>query len=130
VDQIDIEILRVLKENARAKYVEIAKRVGLTEGAVRRRIKQLKNEGVIRRFTVETSVDFEGIVLVETEPAKTREVTQEIKRIADKVFEVSGEYDIAALIQAYTIEELNAKIDEIRNLPWVLNTKTLIKLKD
>ncbi|MBS7624304.1 MAG: Lrp/AsnC family transcriptional regulator [Candidatus Bathyarchaeia archaeon] len=130
MDQIDIEILRVLKENARAKYVEIAKRVGLTEGAVRRRIKQLKNEGVIRRFTVETSVDFEGIVLVETEPAKTREVTQEIKRIADKVFEVSGEYDIAALIQAYTIEELNAKIDEIRNLPWVLNTKTLIKLKD
>jgi len=119
-----------LKENARAKYVEIAKKVGLTEGAVRRRIKQLKEEGIIRRFTIETSIDFEGIVLVETEPARTREVTREIRKITDKVFEVSGEYDIAALIQAYTIEELNAKIDEIRNLPWVLNTKTLIKLKD
>jgi len=130
VDQVNLEILRILKENARAKYVEIAKKVGLTEGAVRRRIKQLKEEGIIRRFTIETSIDFEGIVLVETEPARTREVTREIRKITDKVFEVSGEYDIAALIQAYTIEELNAKIDEIRNLPWVLNTKTLIKLKD
>ncbi|MEM1606906.1 MAG: winged helix-turn-helix transcriptional regulator [Candidatus Bathyarchaeia archaeon] len=130
MDQVNLEILRILKENARAKYVEIAKKVGLTEGAVRRRIKQLKEEGIIRRFTIETSIDFEGIVLVETEPARTREVTREIRKITDKVFEVSGEYDIAALIQAYTIEELNAKIDEIRNLPWVLNTKTLIKLKD
>lgn len=130
MDQINLEILRILKENARAKYVEIAKKVGLTEGAIRRRIKQLKEEGIIKRFTIETSIDFEGIVLIETEPAKTREVTQEIKKITDKVFEVSGEYDVAAFIQAYTIEELNAKIDEIRNLPWVLNTKTLIKLKD
>lgn len=130
MDQIDLKILSILKEDARAKYVKIARIVGLTEGAVRRRIKQLKNEGVIRRFTVETSVDFEGIVLIETEPARTKEVTREIKKIADRVFEVSGEYDVAALIQAYTIEELNSKIDEIRKLPWVLNTKTLIKLKD
>ncbi|MEM1507328.1 MAG: winged helix-turn-helix transcriptional regulator [Candidatus Bathyarchaeia archaeon] len=130
MDQVDLKILRILKEDARAKYTEIANKVGLTEGAVRRRIKQLREKGVIKRFTIETSIDIEGIVLVETEPAKTREVTQEIRKITDRVFEVSGEYDIAALIQAYTIEELNAKIDEIRNLPWVLNTKTLIKLKD
>jgi len=130
VDQIDLKILDILKQNARAKYVNIAKMVGLTEGAVRRRIKQLKDEGVIRRFTIETSIEFEGIVLIETEPAKTKDVTQEVKKIADRVFEVSGEYDIAALIHAYTIEELNSKIDEIRRLPWVLNTKTLIKLKD
>lgn len=130
MDQIDLKILDILKKNARAKYVSIAKMVGLTEGAVRRRIKQLKDEGVIRRFTIETSIEFEGIVLIETEPAKTKDVTQEVRKIADKVFEVSGEYDIAALIQAYTIEELNSKIDEIRRLPWVLNTKTLIKLKD
>ncbi len=130
MDQIDLKILSILKDNARTKYVDIAERVGLTEGAVRRRIKQLKDKGIIRKFTVETSIEFEGIVLVETEPAKTKEVTREIKKIADKVFEVSGEYDVAALIQAYTIEELNSKIDEIRKLPSVLNTKTLIKLKD
>ena len=130
MDQTDLKILSILKENSRTKYVKIAKMIGLTEGAVRRRIKQLKDEGIIKKFTIETSIEFEGIVLVETKPAKTMEVTQIMKKIADRVFEVSGEYDIAALIQAYTIDELNSKIDAIRRLPSVLNTKTLIKLKD
>lgn len=130
MDEIDLKILNILKEDARRKYVEIAKAVGLSEGAVRRRIKQLRKTGVIRKFTVETSVEVEGIVLVETEAAKTKEITKRIKKIADKVFEISGDYDIAALIQAYSIEELNSKVDEIRKLPWVLNTKTLIKLKE
>ncbi len=130
MDQTDLKILSILKENSRTKYVKIAKMIGLTEGAVRRRIKQLKDEGIIKKFTIETSIEFEGIVLVETKPAKTMEVTRIMKKIADRVFEVSGEYDIAALIQAYTIDELNSKIDAIRRLPSVLNTKTLIKLKD
>lgn len=130
MDEIDLKILRILKEDARTKYVDIARIVGLTEGAVRRRIKHLKKNGIIRRFTIEASIELEGIVLVETETAKTEEVTEKIKKIANRVFEISGEHDIAALIQAFTIEELNSKIDEIRKIPWVLNTKTLIKLKD
>ena len=70
------------------------------------------------------------MVLVETEPTMTSGVAKNMKKIATRVFEVSGDYDIAAFIQAYTIEDLNRKIDAIRNLPGVLNTNTLIKLKD
>ena len=130
MDDADRKILRILKKDARTKYVKIAELIGLTEGAVRRRIRKLVEEGAIKRFTVETTEEFEGIVLVETEPTRTGDVTEKIKKIAPRVFEVSGSYDIAALIQAYTIEELNRKIDEIRDLPQVLNTNTLIKLKD
>lgn len=130
MDDADRRILRILKQDARTKYVKIAELIGLTEGAVRRRIRKLVEEGAIKRFTVETTEEFEGVVLVETEPTRTGDATERIKKIAARVFEVSGSYDIAALIQAYTMEELNKKIDEIRNLPQVLNTNTLIKLKD
>jgi len=130
MDNIDLDILKILKNNARAKYVSIAKEVGLTEGAVRRRIKKLQKDGTIRRFTIETMAEFEGVVLVETEPTMTRDVAERMKKIAARVFEVSGDYDIAAFIQSYTIDDLNRKIDAIRNLPGVLNTNTLIKLKD
>jgi len=122
--------LRILKDNARMKYVNIAKKVGLTEGSIRRRIKKLQEDGVIKRFTIETTAEFEGVVLVETEPTMTSNVAKNMKKIATRVFEVSGDYDIAAFIQAYTIDDLNRKIDAIRNLPGVLNTNTLIKLKD
>lgn len=130
MDEIDIKVLEILKRNARSKYVKVAEAVGLTEGAVRRRIKELVKQGVIKRFTIETTVELEGIVLVKTEPTRTREATASIRKIANRVFETSGDYDIAALIQAYTIDELNHKIDEIRRLPAVLSTNTLIKLKE
>ena len=130
MDNIDLEILRILKNHAREKYVNIAKKVGLTEGAVRRRIKKLQKDGIIRRFTIETTAEFEGVVLVETEPTMTNSTAERMKKIATRIFEVSGDYDIAAFIQAYTIDDLNKKIDAIRKLPGVLNTNTLIKLKD
>lgn len=128
MDKIDVKILEVLRRDSRTKYVKIAEMVGLTEGAVRRRIKKMLGDGTIRKFTVETRVEMEGIVLVKTDPAQTRNVTLKIKNISEKVFEVSGDYDIAALIQAYTMEELNRKVDEIRSLPEVLETNTLVKL--
>ena len=64
MDEIDVKVLEILKRNARSKYVKVAQAVGLTEGAVRRRIKELTKQGVIRRFTIETTVELEGIVLV------------------------------------------------------------------
>jgi len=128
MDEIDLEILKILKKDARTKYVKIAESVGLTEGAVRRRIKSLVKEGVVKAFTIETATEFEGIVLVETGPTGTRDVVKNIGKIATRVFEVSGDYDVATLIQAYTIEDLNRKIDEIRKLSGVRNTNTLVNL--
>ncbi|MEM2255054.1 MAG: AsnC family protein, partial [Candidatus Bathyarchaeia archaeon] len=39
VDEIDRKIIQILKQNGRATYGEIGKAVGLSEGAVRKRIK-------------------------------------------------------------------------------------------
>ncbi len=128
MDEIDLKILEILRQDSRTKYVKIAEAIGLTEGAVRRRVKNLLGRGVIRRFTVETKAEVEAIVLVKTDPAQTRSVTMRIREISDKVFEVSGDYDVAALIQAYNIENLNRKVDAIRRLPFVLSTNTLISL--
>jgi Lrp/AsnC family transcriptional regulator of lysine biosynthesis len=129
MDNVDFTILETLKRDSRTKYVRIAEVVNLTEGAVRRRVKKMLAQGIIKKFTIETTIEVEGIVLVKTNPDETRSIATKIKAVSDRVFEVSGDYDIAALIQAHTIEELNKKVDEIRSLPAILNTNTLIKLK-
>ena len=128
MDNIDLNIIDMLKKNSRMSYVEIAELVGLTEGAIRRRVKKMLDEGVIRKFTIETTSEMEGIILVKTDPTKTRDVALKMIELSDRVFEVSGDYDVAALIYAHTIEELNNKVDKIRALSAVSNTNTLIKL--
>jgi DNA-binding Lrp family transcriptional regulator len=128
MDNIDIHILQLLKENSRIKFTHIGKSVGLSEGAIRRRIKNLVNTGIIRKFTIETHSNSEGIVLIKTEPAFTMEVVNGLKNIADRIFELSGDFDIAALISATDLTELNKKVDNIRKLPYIKSTNTLMKL--
>jgi DNA-binding Lrp family transcriptional regulator len=128
MDDLDAKIIGLLKSDSRTKYVEIAEAVGLTEGAVRRRVKKMLEKGIIEKFTIETKSEVEAVILVKTDSTKTREVATKIKEVSDRVFEVSGDYDIAALLYANTMEQLNKKVDHIRELPAVLSTNTLIKL--
>jgi len=128
MDDTDKKILELLKKNAREKYVKIAGEISLTEGAVRQRVKKMMNLGVIRRFTVDIGTAVEAIILVNTDPAETNKITQQMKEISDKVYEVSGEYDIAILVKADNMDELNSKVDEVRRIQGVFNTNTLIRL--
>ena len=56
MDDKDKQILKILKSNGRAGYSAIGGKVGLSEGAVRKRIKTLADAGVIRKFTVKSAL--------------------------------------------------------------------------
>lgn len=53
LDDTDREILRLLSENARQPYSEIAEAVDLSPPAVSSRVDRLRELGVLERFTVE-----------------------------------------------------------------------------
>jgi Lrp/AsnC family transcriptional regulator of lysine biosynthesis len=129
MDDTDAKILNLLRENARMKNTEIARQVDLTERAVRARIEKLVRERVIRKFTVETSpVGVEGIVLIDTQVDRTPAVKEKARSLSDKVFECSGDFDVAVWLRADNLDELNKKVDVFRNLPGVSRTSTLVKL--
>ena len=129
MDETDIKILNLLRDNARMKNTEIARQVDLTERAVRARIEKLVREGVIKRFTVETSpVGVEGIVLIDTQVDKTLAIKEKARNMSDLVFECSGDYDVAVRLRADTLDDLNRRVDELRKLPGVNRTSTLVKL--
>jgi DNA-binding Lrp family transcriptional regulator len=48
MDEVDRQIIKILKEDSRAATVKIGEKVGLTEGAIRKRIKTLTDEGIIK----------------------------------------------------------------------------------
>lgn len=129
MDDTDVKILNLLRGNSRMKNTEIARQISLTERAVRARIEKLTRERVIKKFTVETSpIGVEGIVLIDTNVARTTAVKEKARQLSDSVFECSGEYDVAVRLRADSLDELNKKVDELRAFPGVLRTSTLIKL--
>ena len=56
MDEKDKEILKILKNDGRASYSDIGKQIGLSEGAIRKRIRDLTDTEIIRKFTVKIGV--------------------------------------------------------------------------
>lgn len=133
-DKIDEKIISILKDDARKAFVEIAQEVGLSESAVRRRVKNLVDNGTIRRFTVEMGVSNKtsAITLISVSPSTdTSKVSEKLKALkgVDVVYEITGQYDIVAIVSAPTIMEINKCIDDVRRIDGVDDTNTVIILR-
>jgi len=134
VDGIDMKILSFLKEDARVPYTKIAKEIGLSEAAVRKRVERMRDEGIIKKFTVEieTGERVQALILISVQPSYPNpQVAQAVKKIegVDQVFEVAGDVDVIAVESGKSIQEINRHIDDIRRIEGVSKTSSMIVLR-
>jgi len=133
-DKTDDIIIEMLKKDSRQSFVEIGKKLGLSESAVRRRVKNLTDGGTIKKFTIETgdSNSTSAIILISVDSSTdTSKVSARLSKLqgVDTVYEITGQYDIATVIRAPNITEINACIDALRKIPGVFDTNTVIILR-
>jgi len=132
IDEIDKKIIEILKLDSRIPFLKIAKQIGVSEAAVRQRVKRLIETGVLKRFTVETLEETSAIMLISTDPSiPTFKISNELKKIngVEKVYEVAGESDIVVFLSTKNINELNSCVDKAREIEGVIKTNTLMVLR-
>ena len=132
-DNTDEKILGFLRDDSRGSFVEIGKKLKLSESAVRRRVKNMVDSGAITKFTVEEGGDQpEALVLVSADSSiDTSKVSLKLTKLdgIKKIYEITGQYDICVIVQASTINEINVCIDNLRKISGVTDTNTVIILK-
>lgn len=134
MDDLDRRLLDLLRQDARAPYTELARELDLSEGAVRGRVQRLVEEGVIRRFTVETEgaglkALLEVGVRLNVEAGKVAEGILGLDGV-DRVFEISGETDVVAEVVVPDVAGLNEVVDAVRRTGNVQSTRTSLVLKE
>ncbi len=134
LNYVDEKIIRILKNDSRKSFVEIANDIGMSESAVRRRVKNMQDTGVIKKFTIDMgpSNKTSAITLISvSSAADTANVSNQLLSLkgVDIVYEITGQYDIATIIVAPTISEINSYIDDIRKIDGVSDTNTVIILR-
>jgi Lrp/AsnC family transcriptional regulator, regulator for asnA, asnC and gidA len=133
IDSFDEKIIKILHNDSRKPFVEIANTIGLSESAVRRRVKNLIDNNIIKKFTIEiNSEKTSAITLISVASSSdTSTVTSKLLNLegVDVIYEITGQYDIAAIISAPAISEINSYIDEVRKIEGVSDTNTVIILK-
>ncbi len=131
MDKTDEKILSIMKNDARMPFSRIAREIGISEPAIRKRVLNL----IARKeacFIVEIEHQFSAILFggVETK-VPTSQVTDRIKRLPEVEwsYEISGDHDFICKISSQTIGKINECVERIRQTAGVIDTSTVFILK-
>lgn len=118
MDIVDLKILELLNENSRMSFNDISQNVGKTEATVRRRVKRLSDEGIIKRFTIEYSIDNKprtrATVKVEPDFKEIKRILKELLEIEEitDIWRLSGDCGLFMKVEIESIEKFNPLIEE------------------
>ena len=136
IDRIDERLLRMLTEDGRRTFSDMATEVGLSVGAVKRRVDRLRADGVITGFTVQidqsklgwgveafTEVRFAG-------RTRVADIIDTARNLAEvqAVYTIAGDPDALVQLRVRDMNHLQDVIDGLRRTGQVTGTKTLMVL--
>ena len=135
IDELDQKLIRELQKNGRQSYVNIAKMLGIVEGTVRKRVKDLTDRNIIKIVAVpnprELGYNFISVMGLQVRMADLRKVAENLAEKPNVCYLafVTGRYDLMAIIVTRSSEELSHFIEkEISALPSILRTETFVNL--
>ncbi|MBY9004257.1 MAG: Lrp/AsnC family transcriptional regulator [Candidatus Lokiarchaeota archaeon] len=118
MDLVDIKILEELKNNSRMSFNEISERIKKTEATVRRRVQRLKDDGVIRRFTIDYVIDSKpkvsATIKIEPDFKDIKRILSELKNIEEinVIWRLSGDCGLLMKVDIPSIEQFNPLIED------------------
>lgn len=125
----NLELINLLRENSRTSYVDLARHFRVSETAVRKRMKKLEDDGVIRKYTIEIEpkklgMQVNAIIGVDTKPEKYMQTIESLRKMEDvmNLFSSSGDHMILAECWFKNSWQLGKFIKEVESMEGVTRT--------
>ena len=140
MDSKDMKILNILMKDGRKPYTEIAKELGTSESSIRKRVRKMEEEGVIKGYKVEVEPSKIGYGVValtgfDTNPEDFLTVANKLCEFDEikKVWTSTGDHMIMTEIWARDGRELSDilfnKVGKIEGIKKVCPAIILEQLK-
>lgn len=134
LDPIDHALIRLLQQDGRRPYTQLAKEVGLSEAAVRQRVQRLLDQGTMQIVAVTDPLQLglarQAMIMIRVE-GDVRRVADELEQIdeVDYLVLTAGSVDLIAEVVVSDDESLLELLnDKIRSVPGVVGTETIMYL--
>lgn len=135
IDELDQKLIQELHKDGRESYTDLARKLGLVEGTVRKRVKHLIDKNIIEIVALpdlsELGYRLASIMGLQVKMADLRKVADALAKNPNVCYLafVTGRYDLMAIIVTRSHKELSNFIEkEISAIPSVLRTETFINL--
>ena len=138
LDELDEKILKLIVDNARVPFLEVARECNVSGAAIHQRVQKLTNLGVVKgsEFIVDPeklgyeACAFVGLFL--TSPSTFDHVVKELEKIPEVVecYYTTGQYDLLIKVFAKNNKDLLRIIHNELQPLGLARTETLISFKD
>jgi DNA-binding Lrp family transcriptional regulator len=136
MDTTDLQLIALLRQNARTPVALLAKRLGVSRGTVTNRIRKLEDDGVLVGYTVLLRPDAEtqritAWMSITVEGNQTREVISHLlgEPGVAGLHDTNGRWDLLAELRAPHLGELAAVLERVRLIRGIAGTETSIHLQ-
>ncbi|MHA1145123.1 MAG: Lrp/AsnC family transcriptional regulator [Candidatus Helarchaeota archaeon] len=134
IDDLDLEILRKLKEDSRVPFTKLAEILKIPDTTVHFRVKKLREMGIIQKFTISISpknleydllsmikIRIGGHIVPDISNKRLEDLTDSLKRIKNIHFLACSdtENSIYALIYTKDKDELLNIVKEIQSVDFI-----------
>ena len=138
LDPIDSQIIAMLQEDGRRSFSDIALAVGRTEVTIRRRVKRLKDEGYITRFTVvldpmKIGKSIRAIIRVKTVMKHATAISKKLKKFKEinEAYFLDGACGLMMMVTVDDLTELKTFLEtRLGRIPGVGDAETCIVLEE
>jgi Lrp/AsnC family transcriptional regulator for asnA, asnC and gidA len=133
LDPIDRKIIESLQADGRTAFTALARETGVSEAAVRARVRRLKESGVIEVVAVTNPlmVGFDVMAMVGIQANSNLEEIADVVSAWDEtsyVVILSGSFDLMVEIVCADNQHLLKLVQRIREVPGVKSTETFMYL--
>lgn len=143
LDDLDLQLLKILEKNAKARIHVIAKKMGIPASTVHHRIKRMEKDGIIEKWTIKKNHELMGLkvksyILVFVNVTTLKGLGKTQKDVADEIrgFEnieavdiIAGDADILVTTRCTDLKSLqNVLLDRIQSIEGITKTKTMIAI--
>lgn len=137
MDDLDRLLLTELQRDATQAYAALGQAVGLSAGAAHERVRKLREQGIIRRTTVDVDPSAVGrgvaaFVLIEANAwmgdTPAREALEALPEVVE-AHVIAGPAALLVKIRASTTEELQASLRRLYTIDGVTSTQTIVVLE-
>lgn len=135
MDNIDMKLLSLLRQNARMSVANLSSELKISRGTVTNRLAKLERNRIIEGYTVKISRDNQApditawtCILVEGN--QTRSVAKALLGLPEirAVHDTNGQWDLLAELCASDTVQLSQVLEKLRGLKGVKRSETSIHL--
>ena len=135
MDELDRQLIAILRADARTPAATLAGRLGVSRGTVQNRIARLTRQGAILGFTLRLPPDSEphrvrAVMAIAVEGERSSAVVTALRGFPEieAVHTTNGRWDLLAELNAESLAAFSQALDHIRQIKGIATTETSLLL--